>query len=140
MSFWSKLFVGGKTAENVSETLKDSAKATFGILDEAFHTDQEKAEAKAQAVAAYIEIYKTTMSESTGTAEARRWFLQTITNFIMTMAVCALLAMLFDRPDIKESIVEVVREFQLGWAFVAAVGFYFMTHVAAAIMGNKVKK
>lgn len=140
MSFWSKLFVGGKTAENVSETLKDSAKATFGILDEAFHTDQEKSEAKAQAVAAYIEIYKTTMSESTGTAEARRWFLQTITNFIMTMAVGALLAVLFGRPDIKDSIVLVVTEFQLGWAFVAAVGFYFMTHVAAAIMGNKVKK
>jgi hypothetical protein len=140
MSFWSKLFIGGKTAENVSETLKDSAKATFGILDEAFHTDQEKSEAKAQAVAAYIEIYKTTMSESTGTAEARRWFLQTITNFIMTMAVGALLAVLFGRPDIKDSIVLVVTEFQLGWAFVAAVGFYFMTHVAAAIVGNKVKK
>jgi len=137
MSFLSKLFLGGKTAETVADTLKDSAKSTFGILDEAFHTDQEKAEAKAKAVDAYIEIYKTTMTESTGTAEARRWFLQAITNFIMTMAVCALLAMVFGHPEIKDSIIEVVREFQLGWAFVAAVGFYFMTHVAAAIMGKK---
>lgn len=140
MSFWTKLFTGGKTAENVSETLKESAKATFGILDEAFHTDQEKSEAKAEAVKAYIDIYKTTMQESTGTAEARRWFLQAITNFIMTMAVCALMAQVSGRDDIKNAIVEVVREFQLGWAFVAAVGFYFMTHVAAAIVGNKVKK
>lgn len=140
MSFFDKLFLGGKAPETVAETLKNSAAASFTILDEAFNTDQEKAEAKAKAVDAYIEIYKTTMQESTGTAEARRWFLQTITNFIMTMSVCALIAMIFGRPDIKDAIVQVVRDFQLGWAFVAAVGFYFMTHVAAAIMGNKVKK
>lgn len=136
MSFFSKLFLGGKTAENVSETLKDSAKSTFSILDEAFNTDQEKSEAKAKAVDAYIEIYKTTMTESTGTAEARRWFLQAITNFIMTMAVCSLLAMVFDRPDIKDAIILTVKEFWLGEAFAASVGFYFMTHVAKAIMGK----
>jgi Pyruvate/2-oxoacid:ferredoxin oxidoreductase gamma subunit len=139
VSFFSKLFLGGKTAETVATTLKDSAAATFSILDESFETSQEKTEAKAKAVEAYIEIYKTTMQESTGTAEARRWFLQTITNFIMAMAVCALLAMIFQRPDIKDAIVEVVKDFQLGWAFVAAVGFYFMTHVAQAIMGKPKK-
>jgi len=139
MSFFSKLFLGGKTAETVATTLKDSAAATFTILDESFETSQEKTEAKAKAVEAYIEIYKTTMQESTGTAEARRWFLQTITNFIMAMAVCALLSMIAGRPDIKDSIIEVVKDFQLGWAFVAAVGFYFMTHVAQAIMGKKQK-
>lgn len=139
MSFFSKLFLGGKTAETVATTLKDSASASFTILDEAFNTEQEKAEAKAKAVDAYIEIYKTTMSESTGTAEARRWFLQTITNFIMTMAICSLLAMVFNRPDIKDAIILTVKEFQLGWAFVAAVGFYFMTHVAQAIMGKPKK-
>jgi len=136
MSFFDKLFLGGKTAETVATTLKDSASASFTILDEAFDTDQEKREAKAKAVDAYIEIYKTTMQESTGTAEARRWFLQTITNFIMAMAVCALFAMIFNRPDIKDAIILVVKDFQLGWAFVAAVGFYFMTHVAQAIMGK----
>ena len=72
MSFWTKLLTGGKTAETISETLKESASATLSIVDEAFHTDQEKAEAKAKAIDAYIEIYKTTMQESTGTAEARR--------------------------------------------------------------------
>jgi len=139
MSFFSRLFLGGKAAENVSETLRESAKSTFSILDEAFHTDQEKSEAKAQAVQAYIDIYKTTMAESSGTAEARRWFLQTITNFMLLMAVVCIIAKWFGRPDLSDTVIQVVVEFQLGWAFVAAVGFYFMTHVAAAITG-KAKK
>lgn len=137
MSFFSRLFLGGKTAETVSETLKESAKATFSIIDEAFHTDQEKSEANQKAVDAYIELYRTTMQESTGTAEARRWFLQVITNYVLAAATLSMLAQLFDRPDIAEVITRVIVDFQIGWAFVAAVGFYFLTHVAKNIFGRK---
>lgn len=137
MSFFSKLFLGGKTAETVADTLKDSAKASFSILDEAFNTDQEKSEAKAKAVDAYIEIYKTTMTESTGTAEARRWFLQTITNYILLCATLCMVAKFFHRDDLAATIIEVVAAFYIGQAFVAAVSFYFMTHVASAIMGKR---
>jgi len=133
MSFFSRLLGGGKTAETVSKTLQDSAKSTFSILDEAFHTDQEKSEANAKAVDAYIEVYKTTMQESTGTAEARRWFLQTITNYILLAATVCIVSIVMGAPEIAKAITDVVTAFQIGWAFVAAVSFYFLTHVAKNI-------
>ena len=133
MGFFSRLLLGGKTAENVSETLRESAKSTFSIVDEAFHTDQEKAEANAKAMDAYIDLYKTTIQESTGTAEARRWFLQVITNYILLMATLCILAKWFNRPDLSKTIMDVVVAFQLGWAFTAAVGFYFLTHVVKGL-------
>ena len=133
MSFFSKLLGGGKTSETVAETLKDSAKSTFTILDDAFYTDEEKAVNKAKAVDAYIEVYKTTMNESTGTAEARRWFLQCITNYILLSATVSILAIVLGYPEIAKAITDVVTAFQIGWAFVAAVGFYFLTHIAKGI-------
>ena len=133
MSFFSKLLGGGKTAETVSETLRESAKSTFSIIDEAFHTDQEKSEANAKAVDAYIEVYKTTMNESTGTSEARRWFLQVITNYILLAATISIVSIVAGVPEIAEAITKVVTAFQIGWAFVAAVSFYFLTHIAKNI-------
>lgn len=139
MSFFSRLLGGGKTAETVSETLQESAKSTFSIIDNAFYTDQEKALANAKATDAYIEVYKTTMKESTGTAEARRWFLQTITNYILLAATVAIVSIVLGAPEIAKAITDVVTAFQLGWAFVAAVSFYFLTHVAANIRGKPSK-
>lgn len=133
MSFWSKLFGGSKTAETVSETLRDSAKSTFSIIDNAFYTDQEKAEASKQAMDAYIEVYKTTMNESTGTAEARRWFLQVVTNYVLLAATIAIGSTVLGYPEIAKAITEVVTAFQIGWAFVSAVSFYFLTHVAKGL-------
>lgn len=134
MSFWSRLLAGGKTPETVAKTLQESAKSTFSIIDNAFYTDQEKAEASAKALDAYIEVYKTTMNESTGTAEARRWFLQVITNYVLLACTICIGAELLGHGGVAEAIVRYVTAFQIGWAFVAAVGFYFLTHVAKGLV------
>jgi len=136
MSFFSQLFLGGKTAESVAKTLESSASSVFSLADNAFFTDQEKSAAGQKAMDAYIEIYKTTMTESSGTAEARRWFLQMITNYILLMATLCIIAKSFHRDDLALTIMEMVKTFYIGEAFVAAVSFYFLTHVAARLRGG----
>ena len=136
MSFFSQLFLGGKAAESVADTLNTSAKGIFSLADNAFYTDQEKSAASQKAMDAYIDVYKATMNESTGTAEARRWFLQMITNYILLMATLCILAKWFDRSDLALTIMEVVKDFYIGEAFVAAVSFYFLTHVVKGLQKN----
>lgn len=135
MSFWTKLLTGAPAVDKVAATIQESAKSTFGLIDDAFHTDEEKSAAKAEALKMYSELIKQTTQESTGTAEARRWFLQTITNFMMALALIGIVAECAGYPRVAEIIGKYVVDWQFGWAFVAAVGFYYLTHFAAAATG-----
>lgn len=135
MSFWTKLFTGAPAADKVAATIQDSAKSTFSLIDSAFYTDQEKAAAKGEALKMYSELIKTTTQESTGTAEARRWFLQTITNFMMSLALIGIVAEVFGYSSVSAIIKDYVVSWQFGWAFVSAVSFYYLTQFAAAATG-----
>lgn len=135
MSFWTKLLTGAPAVDKVASTIQESAKSTFGLIDNAFYTDQEKATAKAEALKMYSELIKTTTQESTGTAEARRWFLQTITNFMMALALIGIVSEIAGYPHVAGTIKTYVVEWQFGWAFVSAVSFYYLTQFAAAATG-----
>ena len=135
MSFWTKLLTGAPAVDKVASTIQESAKSTFGLIDNAFYTDQEKATAKAEALKMYSELIKTTTQESTGTAEARRWFLQTITNFMMALALIGIVAEVAGYPNVSAIIKDYVVNWQFGWAFVSAVSFYYLTQFAAAATG-----
>lgn len=129
MSFFTKLFTGSPAADKVAATLQDSAKSAFTILDEAFETSQEKTEAKQKATAVFLDAWKTTQNESTGTAEARRWFLQQITCYVMAACSLCILASITGKQTIAENIVTYVKAFYIGEAFVAAYSFYFLAHI-----------
>jgi len=143
MSFLSKLFSGGKAAENVSETIKETAKSGMSIIDNAFFTDQEKSAASAKIMDTYAQLMLQTTQESTGTAEARRWFLQRITSFIMFVALVVMgleVSCVFTENELYHKastvIVQVIKDFWLGEAFTAAVSFYYLTHFAKAMRGK----
>ena len=142
----AKLFgIGGKTTENISEVLKDSAKSTFTLIDEAFHTDQEKSEAQAKATDAYLRLWELTTKENSGTAEARRWLLHKVTDFVLWCAAISIfisiLGVAFPEYS-KESIAavdvifKIIDGWKIGWAFVSGISFYYITHAVKGISGK----
>jgi len=137
MGFFSgvvKLFTGNAPAiETLATTVQETAKGGLGLIDNAFFTDQEKSKANSDMVNAYIDLYKTTIQESTGTAEARRWFLQTITTYVICACTVSMACVITGNKEAAVVIVDMCRQFWIGEAFTAAVSFYYMTHVAKAI-------
>ncbi len=128
-------FFGGSppAVETLAKTVQETAKGGIGLIDNAFFTDQEKSAANKSMVDAYIDLYKTTTQESTGTAEARRWFLQTITTYVICCCTVSMACVVTGNREAAIVIVDMCRQFWIGEAFTAAVSFYYMTHVAKAI-------
>jgi hypothetical protein len=135
MSFLSRLFTGSKPAEDIAATVRESAKSTFSLIDNAFYTDQEKAAAKGDALKMYSNLLESTFKESTGTAEARRWFLQLISTYVLALCTICMLLTTFGMTDAAVIIKDTAKEFWIGEAFAGAVSFYFLTHIAKAARG-----
>ena len=142
-SFIGGLFGGGKSAETVASTIQDTAKSGMSIIDNAFFTDQEKSAASAKLMDTYAQLMLSTTQESSGTAEARRWFLQRITHFVffvalvvMGLQVAAVFTGNIQYVEAAKVISQTVKDFWIGEAFAGAVSFYYLTHVAKAIKGQ----
>lgn len=115
-------------------TVADDAVKTVGnLVDQAFFTDQEKSAAAQKRLDWYLDLQKTLTQESTGTSLARRWFLLAITLNTFALAWVYLVADVAGYPDICAAILRMVDVFRLGWAFTAAVSFYFLTHAFDAM-------
>jgi hypothetical protein len=142
MSFFSRIFAGGKTAETVADTVKESAKSTFDLIDNAFFTEEEKSANKSKMLDVYAELIKSTTQENSGTSVARRVLMDKLTNFVLvSCALCIALEIAgIKYPDSGAHeaagyIVEYVKKFWIGEAFAGGVAFYFLTHVARAARG-----
>lgn len=139
MSFWTAFgsIFGG--SETVQKTVQDTAAGVLKLTDNAFYTDQEKAANRAQALPFLLSLYQTTQNENSGTSLARRWFLLVITVNQLVMAWIYFMASLWGNDGACKAILDMADRFKLGWAFVAAVAFYFMTHAFQAITQNQSK-
>ena len=126
-------FLSKKSTENITETVRDSAKSAFSIIDEAFHTDQEKAEASAKAVETYCKIWEFTTKENTGTSVARRNLMDRLTNFILIACAVCICADIANLEGVSDSVVEHIKAFYIGEALAGGTAFYFLTHVAKGI-------
>lgn len=142
-AFVTGLFGSSKPAETVAQTIQETAKSGMSIIDNAFFTDQEKSAASAKMVDVYAQLMLSTTQESTGTAEARRWFLQRITHYVFfaaTVVMILQIAAIFTGntlySDAAKVVVQTIKEFWIGEAFAGAVSFYYLTHVAKAIKGK----
>lgn len=129
MNFFTRLFLG-EGSSTAAKALADSAEASFELIDEAFDTDQEKREHKQKVVAQLIEARKAIASD--GNAEARFWFLQQITNICFALCGSALIASLCKREDLVKTVLAIADTFYLGWAFSAAITFFFLVDVSSA--------
>ena len=135
-----------KAPEVAIETVRESAAAGFKLIDESFDTADEKREAKSEIIKIYAGLWESTTKETTGTSEARRWLLHRITNFVLNAALACIVLGIIGvlKPEWNDQcllvvtiIKEIIIDWQIGWAFVAGVSFYYITHIAKAVGGGK---
>lgn len=116
MSIFGKLLGTDKAVEGI----KNVAEHGMKMWDYSTMTAQER-------IIAFKETVKAMSSDAT--AISRRhllWMIIGLNSFAFFLGVIWIALGWADRVD---SLIELVEVFKLGWAFVSAVGFYFLTHI-----------
>ena len=111
---------GKSSIEKAIDVVSGVAKGGMNMWDNSDFTSQEKA-------AHMLKLLEATKSQ--GTSISRRdllWFIMGLTGFSFVLALIYSAAGWDDRVD---SIIELMEAFKLGWAFVAAVSFYYLTQL-----------
>lgn len=132
MAFWD-IFTGDKGIDTANKVLD----AGISGLDKIFYTDEEKAEAHAKMGEHWLKVQEALATESSPRSVSRRiiaW--SVVANVLLAFDVCLVLA-LTSRKEAIQSVVELVIAFNLGWAFVAIIIFYFGPHALSALQGKK---
>ena len=133
MSWFSALF-----SSNADKVL-DMASGVGSFIDESFHTDQEKSDAKQELLNWKLKWLNATQ----GMNLARRWIaFAFVINFILAFQVCLWASVLgyafeFDVATLIDKVVELADSFKLGWIMVTVVCFYYGKGVAdVKLMGQ----
>ena len=116
------LFGGSKNAEKVVETAADGI---YNGLDKMVYTDEEKADARKKGVDAFLEFVKLAYDGNSLRSVTRRWMAWSIVALNELLAVIATVFAILGEDAIVQSIINVAVAFNLGWAFVAVIIFYF---------------
>ena len=125
MSWFSKLLGTDKALDVV----KDSAKSTFSIIDEAFHTDQEKAEGKLKAANIWLESQRTIAKQSAPTAISRRVIAWAIIGLVVFFCVQGSLYIALEQTEKLTDLLKFIKAMWIGEAFTAVMVFYFGAHL-----------
>ncbi len=94
----------------------------MAMWDSSDFTPQEKA-------AHQLKLLEATKSQ--GTSLSRRnllWFIMALTGFSFALA---LMYSAFGMTDKVNDVIELMEAFKIGWGFVAAVSFYYLTQIKA---------
>jgi len=138
MGFWGKLFGSTTVVEKAADTVSTAVTTGFGMLDNAFYTDQEKAADAKDATRIWLEIQKVIASENSLRSITRRiiaWAF--VAQFLLALNVC-LICVLFWTSKV-DAVISVISAFQLGWIVLTIVTFYFGTYGIGQLLGGKKK-
>lgn len=134
MSFWNAI----TGVASVDKTLDIADKTLTGVgngLDKLFYTDEEKADTlnKRMEIAekisqTHIKLMEVTHSETTTRSITRRFTAISIMllTFLSLVTICV--AWKFDK-EWAVFMLQVIQYFQIGWAFIAVVVFFFGNHM-----------
>ena len=142
MGIWS--WITGKNA--IDKTLDIADKTTDGIIsgfDKIFFTDEEKSdviikklELAEQASKLHIELMKATADENSIRSVTRRMAAIVIMSITVLSIIFIGVIWKFDQ-EWSLFLLELVKYFQVGWAFVGVCAFFFGTHYKRAETGVK---
>jgi len=126
MGILSKLLGTEKLAQT---TVKEG----FGLLDNAFHTEQEKAADSKEMMAMWLRVQELVHTQSSPTSISRRYISWgIILQMMIVVNVCLVYVCKGDTVTV-DNIINVASSLWLGQAFVSVIVFYFGPHVVSAI-------
>lgn len=122
----------GKAVETTAETVRETAKSSLSIIDEAFHTDEEKGQLKLDTLNIMLRLQDSINDENHGTSQARRDLMWALTRIITFSFLLCVFLVVLKQSEMVAEVTELVIAFKIGWAWVSGVTLYFSTHIVSA--------
>lgn len=128
---WS-LITGAKSIDKTLDIVDKSATSIFSGIDKAFYTDEEKSQTAVKWAELQMKLVEQTASETTTRSITRRVVAICIMalTFLSIIAVCVIWRL---NPEWAKFILEVVQYFNIGYAFIGVVIFFFGNHMLTGI-------
>ncbi len=123
--------------EKAVEAAANVAESGMSIIDNAFYTDQEKAENAQLLQKNWLEVQKIIGEQSTPTAISRRYIAWAVISLVWLATLLCMGLVLIGREALVAPIVDILKALQVGWAFTAVIVFYFGTHLIGKAKGSK---
>ena len=136
------LFSLFKSSEKAMDTVTHVAKGGMEMFDEAFYTDQEKAAVNDKIFKNWLKGQELFNMQSSPTARSRRVIVWGVTFLVAYGVILSTMLIAFKGNNAMGqvmSIMDVYDAMKIGWAFVAAIGFYFGPHIVHAIGSKNAK-
>lgn len=122
------LGLGKKNKTTVVEGVVGLVKNIRGMVDDSKFTDQEKSRFNMKMADAVADFAKATMGESTERSKARRNIAEVSIYFFYFLVIALIVLWKFDSAWF-DAAVELIVSFQLPFAFIAIIGFFFGAHL-----------
>jgi len=123
--FVKSIFGGADTASKTMDLVGDSVRGIGNFIDEQKFTDEERSVALSKAVDAHLRLMEATANENSKRSVTRRWMAWGITGFVLAWASVATGFAIAGKEKVVNDIIAVAEAFNMGWTFLAVVGFYF---------------
>ncbi len=129
MGWFDKLLGVDKAIDVADKTLSSG----MNLLDEAFHTDQEKSEQAALLYANWVEAQKLIATQASPTAISRRIIAWGVVSLVWITALVSIFIIVVSSNQAKvDALVSLLVALQIGWAFCTIIIFYFGPHLISA--------
>ena len=124
MNFFG-LFGGSENTGKALDTADKVLSGVGGFIDGLSYTDQEKAVHVGKAVDAHLRLVEATANENSLRSVTRRWLAWSVGGFTVFWASIGMIFAINGKAEVVDNMIKVVNAFQLGWTFLAVMGFYF---------------
>lgn len=110
--------------------------SVFGLIDKKKFTAQEAAKFNLETAEAAAKFVRDTLNESTERSITRRKIAVMYIAFFCGLVLFVIVAWKFDQTW-GLFILDLIKELQLSWAFIAVIGFFFGSHMLRQYEGRK---
>ena len=107
----------GETVERVAEKAADGL---YNGIDKLVYTDEEKAEAFAEARKAYLEFVRIAYDQNSIRSVTRRWLAWGICTWVLMNAQVAIFYAVTGRNEVVRQVIDIAEAMSLGGAFITA--------------------
>ena len=123
MGWFTGLFGSTKAAETVVET---AAKGIYNGIDKAWYTPEEASET-------FSNLLKLAYDDNSNRSITRRWMSWGLVGWVLINAQIAIVLKAFGYSGWYDASIEIADTFMIGWAFAAAVSFFFVVQIPRAM-------
>lgn len=136
MGIWGRLFGTDKAIEGAVDTVNKVTGGIISGIDAVFYTDEEKARATTKAVESAQKTVIALNDQWMPRAISRRILAYMFSGVFLAILLTAIVFACLGKIDIINSIIAIVKAFDLGWIMLGITAFYFGVYEFKKMLGK----